>query len=193
LEVGMQRVGMFYATKDGHSRKVAERVGAALKARALEVAVYDVRDADAGAALLRSDAAVLVGSVHHGKHEAELVAFVNAHREQLDAKPTAFLSVSGAEAGAEQGSTPEARVKSAAHVGEQLQAFMHATGWHPRHVRAVAGAFVFTHYNALVRWVMKRVAKSEGLPADTSRDYDFTDWVALEEFSRSFAEELHSA
>ena len=72
----MQRVGMFYATKEGHARQVAERVGAALKARTLDVAVHDVKDADADAALVRSDAAVLVGSVHLGKHEPELIAFV---------------------------------------------------------------------------------------------------------------------
>ena len=188
----MQRVGVFYATKEGHARKVAERVGAALAARTLDVAVHDVTDADADEALGRSDAAVLVGSVHLGKHEPELVAFVKAHREQLDSMPAAFLSVCGEEAGAEQGSTPEARAKSAAHVEEQLQSLMNATGWHPRHVRPVAGAFVFTHYNALVRWVMKRTAKRAGLPTDTSRDYDFTDWVALDEFSRSLAEELHA-
>ena len=188
----MQQVGIFYATKEGHARKVAERVGAALIARTLDVAVHDVEDADAPAALVRSDAAVLVGSVHLGKHERELVAFVKAHRDQLDSMPAAFLSVCGAEAGAEQGATPEGRAKSAAHVEEQLQSFMKETGWHPRHVRPVAGAFVFTHYNLLVRWVMKRVAKSEELPTDTSRDYDFTDWVALDEFSRSLAEELHA-
>ena len=105
----MQRVGVFYATKEGHARKVAERVGAALAARTLDVAVHDVTDADADEALGRSDAAVLVGSVHLGKHEPELVAFVKAHREQLDSMPAAFLSVCGEEAGAEQGSTPEAR------------------------------------------------------------------------------------
>jgi menaquinone-dependent protoporphyrinogen oxidase len=60
-------------------------------------------------------------------------------------------------------------------------------------VRPVAGAFVFTHYNALVRWVIKLIARGEGLPTDTTRDYDFTDWVALDEFSRSLAEELHAA
>ena len=189
----MQRVGVFYATKEGQARKVAEHVGAALQARALDVAVHDVKDADAAAALGHSDAVVLVGSVHLGKHETELVAFVKGHRAQLDSVPAAFLSVCGAQAGAEQGSTPEARAKAAAHVEAQLQVFMKATGWHPRHVRPVAGAYVFTHYNPLVRWVLKLIAQHEGLPTDTSRDYEFTDWVALDEFSRALAEELHAA
>jgi len=188
----VQQVAVFYATKEGHARKVAERVGAALEARTLTVTIRDVKNADAAAALVGCDAAVLVGSVHLGKHEPELVAFVKAHRQQLDALPAAFLSVCGAEAGAEHGASPEARAKSAAHVGEQLQDFMNATGWHPRSVHPVAGAFVFTHYNALVRWVMKLIAKGEGLPTDTSRDYDFTDWVALDEFSRSLADELQA-
>lgn len=186
----MKRVGVFYATKEGHAHKVAERVGAALAERTLDIAVHNVNDVDASAVLTRSDAAVIVGSVHLGKHEPQLVAFVKAHRLQLDAIPAAFLSVCGEQAGAEQGSTPEARAKSAANVSAQLQTFIDATGWHPRHVRPVAGAFAFTHYNALVRWVMKRIAKREGLPTDTSRDYDFTNWTALDDFSRSLAEEL---
>jgi len=188
----MKHVTIIYASKKGHALKVAQHIGAALKARDLDVEVHDVDDVDADAAFIRSDAAVLVGSVHLGKHDPSLIAFVQAHRAKLDIMPTAFLSVCGLEASAEQGSTPEIRAKSAAQVGEQLRTFLQTTGWHPRHVRPVAGAFIFTHYNPLVRWVMKHVAKSQGLPNDTSRDYDFTDWVALDEFSRSLADELHA-
>jgi menaquinone-dependent protoporphyrinogen oxidase len=192
FEVTMKHVGIIYATKEGHALKVAQHVGVALQARMLDVEVHDVKDPGADELLIRSDAVVLIGSVHLGKHEPGLVAFVKAHRKELDGMPAAFLSVCGAEAGAEQGATPEMRAKSAAQVGEQLEAFMHATGWHPRHVRPVAGAIVFTHYNPLVRWVMKQVAKGQGLPTDTTRDYDFTDWVALDAFCRSLADELHA-
>lgn len=186
----MERVGVFFATREGQARKIAAHIGAALVARGLEVATHDVRDADAPQALERSESAVLVGSVHLGKHEPELVDFVRAHRARLEAIPSAFLSVCGAEAGVEAG-PPELRPTAAAHVAQQLRAFEDATGWHPAHVRPVAGAYVYTRYNVLVRWVMKQIAKAEGLSTDTSRDHEYTDWLALDDFAKALAAELH--
>ncbi len=185
----MERVGVFYATREGQARKVAERVAAALTLRGLTVAVHEVRDEEAVAALDRSEATVLVASVHLGKHEREMTAFVRTHRARLDALPGAFLSVCGAEAGFENGVISEQRASAVKHVADQMHAFTEATGWHPRHVRPVAGAYVFTHYNPLVRWVMKKIAQYEGLPTD--RDYEFTDWLALDDFARTLADELH--
>lgn len=188
----MDRVGVFYATREGQARKVAERIVGVLVARGLEAALHDVADAAAADVLALSGAAVLVGSVHLGKHEPELVRFARAHRERLDAIPSAFVSVCNAEAAVEDmANTPAARVQAAHHVGEQLHAFFAATGWHPAHVRPVAGALVYTHYNPLVRWVLRRIAKSEGLPTDTSRDHELTDWMSVEDFAERLATELH--
>ena len=41
--------------------------------------------------------------------------------------------------------------------------------------------------------MMKKIAASEGMPTDTSRDYEFTDWLAVDEFAHTLAEELHGA
>jgi menaquinone-dependent protoporphyrinogen oxidase len=189
----MQRLGVFYATREGQARKVAERIQLALIARGLEVSLHEVKDAQAVTALSRSNAAVVVGSVHLGKHEAELVAFIRAHRAALEAMPAAFLSVCGSQSAAEHGATPEARVLGAEHVATQLRTFAEATGWHPARVVPVAGALVYTHYNPLVRWVMKHTAKSDALPIDTSRDYEFTDWGAIDVLATKLADELHAS
>jgi len=34
---------------------------------------------------------------------------------------------------------------------------------------------------------MKRIARKEGAPIDTTRDYEFTNWVRVEELAREFA------
>ena len=63
-----------------------------------------------------------------------------------------------------------------------IDAFVRKTGWHPASTLPVAGALAYSRYNLLVRFVMKRIARSHGAPTDTSRDYEFTSWAALDRF-----------
>jgi menaquinone-dependent protoporphyrinogen oxidase len=126
-------------------------------------------------------AAVVTGSVHVGKHEKELATFVRDHRETLERMPAVFLSVSLSEAGAEDAhNTPEQREKAAADVQRMIHDFLVTTGWHPSKIRAAAGALTYSKYNFLVRFVMKRIAHSQGASTDTSRDHEYTDWEALD-------------
>jgi len=92
-----------------------------------------------------------------------------------------FLSVSLSEAGAEDiSASPERRAQSAADVQRMVHGFLDQTGWHPQHIRATAGALMYSKYNFLIRFVMRRIAQKDGAPTDASRDYEFTDWEALD-------------
>ena len=64
------------------------------------------------------------------------------------------------------------------------------TGWHPRRVELVAGALPYTRYNFLVRFVMRRISRKEGGDTDTSRDYEYTDWGAVDRFAAEFVREV---
>ncbi len=110
----MKRVLLLYATREGQTRRIAEHVAATLRARDVSVDVENVKDLPAGFAFGGYSAAILAASVHLGRHEREMVAFVKQHRAELESLPTAFLSVSMAEAGAENtSSAPEARAERA--------------------------------------------------------------------------------
>jgi len=64
------------------------------------------------------------------------------------------------------------------------------TGWHPQRVELVAGALPYTRYNFLVRFVMRRISRKEGGDTDTSRDYEYTDWAAVDRFAAEFVDEV---
>jgi menaquinone-dependent protoporphyrinogen oxidase len=116
---------------------------------------------------------------------------VKANRAALDVLPTAFLSVSLSEASAENvEAPPERRAKSAEQVKATVSAFCDETGLHPSRVWPVAGALVYSKYGFVTRFVMKMIAKSEGNATDTSRDYEYTDWEALDRFVSAMAEEV---
>jgi menaquinone-dependent protoporphyrinogen oxidase len=179
---------VFYATREGHTRKVAERIAAELRARGALVDLFDV-----GACLppdwSRYSAACLAASVHIGRHEKEMVAFARAERDALVRLDAAFVSVSLSEAGAENPRrSVDERRKAAEDAQHMIDVFVHETGWHPEHVLSVAGALAYSKYNLLVRFLMKQIARKAGAPTDTSRDYEFTDWPALDRFAGEIAD-----
>ena len=174
---------VLYATREGHTRRIAEHLAATIRARYLSAEVVDARQLPPGFSLDSYEAAILTASVHLGKHEPEMVEFVRRHHAELERTPAAFLSVSLSEAGAEDPAAPPGRrAQSAADVERMIQEFLSETAWHPSHIHAIAGALMYTKYNFLVRFVMKMIAKRAGSSTDTSRDHEYTDWAALDHF-----------
>ena len=173
---------VFYATREGHTKKIAQRIAADLRARGATVAVFDVRahpDPDWSG----YSVACLAASVHTGHHEREMIAFARRHRDALTRLSAAFVSVTLSEAGAEDSTRADAdRRTAAADAQRMIDVFVEETGWRPEHALPVAGALVYSKYNFLVRFLMKRIARKAGAPTDTSRDYEFTDWAALDRF-----------
>jgi menaquinone-dependent protoporphyrinogen oxidase len=139
-------------------------------------------------------AAVLTASVHAGKHEREMVNFVKSHRAELETLQTVFLSVTLSQAGAEMPeAAPEARAHSSSDVRMMIDRFIADTGWRPKWVKPIAGAIVYSKYNPLVKFIMRRIAKMAGAGTDTSRDYVYTDWKGLDRFLGDFAQQLSAS
>jgi menaquinone-dependent protoporphyrinogen oxidase len=179
-----------YATREGQTQKIAEHVAATLHAEGLAVDVVDVK-MPPGLDLGAYAGVILAASIHLGKHEREMVDFARSNAAVLNAMPTSLLSVSMSEAGAEDASRkPEQRQQAAANVKGAVDRFLADTGLHPNRVMPVAGALKYLEYGWLVRFVMKRISKAEGGPIDTSRDYEMTDWVALDRFGHEVAASL---
>ena len=177
------RAVIFYATREGHTRRIAEHVAIELRRHTHEVELYDVDTVSASVDWPPYNWACVAASVHAGRHEPEMIAFVKQHRQALERLDAAFLSVTLSEAGAEDVRAPkERRERAAADAQQMIDVFLQETGWRPERVLPLAGALAYSRYNFLIRFVMKRIARKAGAPTDTSRDYEFTNWSALDAF-----------
>jgi len=190
--ISVKAVAVIYATREGQTRRIAEHVAATLRTREFGVDVINVEEKLPPNFDLESYAGVVVAaSVHMGKHERAMIEFVKAHHAQLEQVPTAFLSVSMAEAGAEDANaSAERRERAAADVRTTVDAFLRDTGWNPSHVHPVAGALLYRQYNVIVRLMMRFIAKQTGSTTDTSRDHEYTDWQALDHFAAELAADI---
>src|SRR5690606_38645596 len=124
---------------------------------------------------------VFVGApVYAGNYLPPIVRFVREHRDFLQRVRSAFFSVNLAIAS----HTNDGRAETL----ELVEKFIERTGWHPDRVELIAGALNYSRYNFLIRFVMRSIARKAGGDTDTSRDYEYTDWSAVDRFAVGVAE-----
>jgi menaquinone-dependent protoporphyrinogen oxidase len=174
----MPHILVLYASKHGHTEKIASRVAQAAEREGVEV---DLRPGADAAQLQPSayDAVVVGASIHAGKHQSEIVHWARSHATTLHAMPSAFFSVclTAAE------DTDESRTATRKYVDE----FLEQTGWTPTRTTTFAGALQYREYDFATRLVIRLMMKHAGHPTDTSHDYDYTDWDAVEQFGHDCA------
>jgi len=162
-------IPVFYATTEGQTRRIAERLAAMFREKGFVSRAFDVASAEADYIEWgRMRAAVVGASLHGHRHQRAAKAFVRQHAPDLNVRPSAFFSVSLAAVSP----TPTEREE----VAKLAADFPVEAGWHPHKVVCVAGRLAYTRYGFLTRFVMKRIARRRGAPTDTSRDYEFTNW-----------------
>lgn len=77
------------------------------------------------------------------------------------------------EAGAEDlGATQQRRGRASANVRRMIDEFLRGTGWNPARGHPVAGALLYRDYGAVVRIVMRFIARYAGANTDTSRNQE---------------------
>jgi menaquinone-dependent protoporphyrinogen oxidase len=128
---------------------------------------------------------VMIGaSIHYGHHPAYLHKLVRRHRDALAARPCAFFSVSLSAGG------PRPKPYAAKRY---IDKFMRKTGWRPQLVGSFAGALKYSLYGPIKRRVMIVFMTLGGGETDTSKDYEYTDWDAVERFADDYAQRLKQA
>ena len=182
------RAAVFYATREGQSERVAQRIATDLRARHEIVDVINVRDIRGSIEWPAYNHAYVVASVHAGHHEKEMIKFVRRFKDELMERHAAFFSLTLSQAGAElPNNTLVQRETARGDALRMITDFMKDTGWHPEHVMPVAGALTYSKYNFLVKWIMKRIAHKAGFDGPATRDYEFTNWPAVDRFVAQLA------
>jgi menaquinone-dependent protoporphyrinogen oxidase len=174
-----------YGSNYGQAESVIRRVAEALEAGGHSVSVFKGDAVPSELAVEDFDAAVLAASVRMGKYQPYILDFARRHSAAFRDRPTAFVSVNGTQ----DESLPDWREEAAGYVSE----FLEKTGWEPRWTASFAGKLQYRSYDLFTRWIMKRITRGRGGPVDTSRDYEYTDWDAVDRFAADVAAGLDSA
>lgn len=174
----MASVAVIFATSEGQTRKVAEKLVDHLGELGHAAESFDVKRLPGDLDLAGHDAVLVGGSIHLGKHHKRLTSFVRTHRDELATMPSGFFQVSLSTAVDDESRHAEAM----GYIDE----FVEVTGWQPDKVALFGGALRYSEYGFLTRSLMKSIAKDATGDTDTSRDYEYTDWEEVRAFAEDF-------
>jgi menaquinone-dependent protoporphyrinogen oxidase len=168
----MSELPVFFATSDGQTRRIAEAFAEHARSLGIDSHAIDVTSAQArGFSWARARGVVLAAPLRGGAHQREAGDFVRRNLDELNARPSLFLSIS-----LSISSKLPHEVDAARAIATTFPAQL---GWRAGRVVCVAGRLAYTRYGLLKRFVMRRIAAKAGGPTDTSRDHEMTDWNQL--------------
>jgi menaquinone-dependent protoporphyrinogen oxidase len=171
-------IRIVYGTSEGQTARVADHIAETLRAAGHDAAALNVDALPAGFDPAAHDAVVVGASVHGGTHQRAVRTFVDANRETLAGRPSAFFQVC---------LTAAIEDERADEAETYVEQFLETTGWQPDRVGNFAGALRYTEFGFLKKQVLKRVVREFTGDTDTSRDYEYTDWTAVDAFARDVA------
>jgi menaquinone-dependent protoporphyrinogen oxidase len=177
----MSRILLLFATTEGQTKLVAERIAQSLRHRGHTVEALPADAAPSNVDPAAYDGVMVGASIHFGHHPAYLHTLIRRHRDLLAARPCAFFSVSLSAGG------PRPKPWAAQRY---LDKFLRKTGWQPQLTASFAGALKYSLYGPIKRRVMIVFMTLGGGETDTSRDYEYTDWDAVDRFAEAYAQRV---
>jgi menaquinone-dependent protoporphyrinogen oxidase len=173
---GFVTVLISFATTEGQTLKIAERISLQIRERGHEVNLYDTASMTDVPEVAAFDAMIVAASVHEEHHQDSAVNFAAAHLDQLICKPSAFVSVS----------LSAAMPNGQAEAQHYVDRFIAATGWSPAKALLLGGALRWSECDYFQRQVLKHILGKGDVNPGEDFTHEFTDWLALQSFVDDF-------
>jgi menaquinone-dependent protoporphyrinogen oxidase len=174
---------LYYATHDGQSRRIAERIAARLAENGIAAAPQDLAAvAPSPADLARAPLVAAVLAIRYGKHLAQSRRLIDACRACASPPPLALASVC---------LTARKPGKDTAEGNVYLRKFIARHRLAPALAVAFAGRLDYPRYRFFDRLAIRFIMRMTGGPTDPTATVEFTDWRKVDAFADEVAR-LHA-
>lgn len=180
----MAKISIVYGTRAGQTEKVAETLADEIRRRGYDVSVYNARKLPSDFSLENSKAVMIGASLHLNKYEKEVTQFLHNYNTDLKRLPSAFFSVTGTD------SDPVEEHRK--WLGPRIQQYLTANEWQPKMIGRFGGAISYTKYGFFTKIMMCCISRVGGMPTDTSRDHEFTNWDQVKAFANDFVNSIEN-
>lgn len=173
----MARIFILYATTDGQTRKICERLRTVVQAEGHQVTLLPIDAADS-VDPWAFDKIVVGASIRYGRHSRRMLEFVNAHARLLDTKLNAFFSVNIVARKAQ---------KNRPDTNPYVQRFLRQMRWRPKELEVFAGKLDYPRYGVVDRLMIRFIMWLTDGPTDPATVVEYTDWQRVDAFAHRVA------
>ncbi len=166
-----KNTALIYATVDGHTLKICEKLEEVLSANGQPVEIINIEDFDGD--LSPYDRVVLGASIRYGVHDKKIIDLINTRQKELEAKKTAFFSVNLV------ARKPE---KSSPETNPYVVKFFKKISWRPDMAECFAGMLDYPRYSFFDRTMIRLIMWMTKGPTDPDTVKEYTDWNKVEAF-----------
>jgi menaquinone-dependent protoporphyrinogen oxidase len=171
---------LFYATRDGQARRIAERISRRLAEFAVAADLQNLAESEPEPLTLQGKTpVVLVAAVRYGRHLPEADRFLARYKTLAAPAPLVLLSVN---------LTARKPGKSTPENNAYLRAIIRKHGLQPAIASAIGGRLDYPRYRWFDRQMIRFIMTLTGGPTDPTAQVEFTDWDQVDGLARRLAE-----
>ncbi|MEJ2583893.1 MAG: menaquinone-dependent protoporphyrinogen IX dehydrogenase [Robiginitalea sp.] len=165
------KTAMIYATVDGQTRKICNRLQEVLKKHDQPVDLMNIEDFDGD--LSPYSRVILGASIRYGVHDKQVIELINTRQQELESKRTAFFSVNLV------ARKPE---KSSPETNPYVVKFFKKITWKPDVVETFAGMLEYPKYSFFDRNMIRLIMWMTKGPTDPKTVKEYTNWEKVAAF-----------
>jgi menaquinone-dependent protoporphyrinogen oxidase len=173
LLIMSNRIGILYATVDGQTLKICNKLVSILQKNNINVELFSIDDFNEDVASFNKF--IIGSSIRYGVHDEKIIKFIKANKSKLDVIKTAFFSVNLV------ARKPE---KNKPDTNPYVIKFFKNIDWKPTIVEVFSGMLDYKKYKTFDRIMIQFIMWMTKGPTDKNTKIEYTDWDKVSEFGK---------
>ncbi|QDO93912.1 menaquinone-dependent protoporphyrinogen IX dehydrogenase [Formosa sediminum] len=166
------KVGIIYATTDGQTLKICQRIAEHLKNLGFCTDIIEISTVTD--AVTKYSKLIIGASIRYGKHSDKVTAFIKTHHRALNQIDAAFFSVN---------LVARKSDKNRYNTNPYVIKYFKQLDWTPKITDVFAGTLDYKSYSFLDRIMIKLIMKMTGGPTSSTKPIEYTNWDRVKAFS----------
>ena len=169
------RIAIYFASHDGQTRKIVDRLATLLDASGVDTTITDLSASPSPAIDAEADLVLLATAIRYGFHLPAARRFLTRLRAEVPDQRIAVVSVN---------LTARKPGRQTAEGNVYLRNWLKRTGLRPALAAAVAGRLDYPAYRWFDRMMIQAIMTISGGPTDPATAIEYTDWEDVENLSQ---------
>ncbi|GAB5564587.1 MAG: menaquinone-dependent protoporphyrinogen IX dehydrogenase [Winogradskyella sp.] len=172
-------IGIIYASVDGHTKKICEALQQTLSKENLSSELHHIDHLDFN--ISEYNTIIIGASVRYGKHNKNIINFIQNNAKQLNAINTALFSVN---------LVARKKEKSSLTTNPYMIKLLESINWKADFMEVFAGKLDYTSYGFFDKLMIKLIMKFTNGPTTTDEPIVYTNWEKVHTFGMKIADHI---